>query len=323
MKKKLKDPVPGALFGLVIGDALGVPVEFIKRDVLSQDPVKDFQTYKGPEGYKGHNQPPSTFSDDSSLTFCLAESLCNGYDVNDIGKRFVKYFFDGYWTAGGQVFGVGKSTEDSITRLRDGVPPAQSGNYDESCSGNGSLMRILPLLFYIRDFEIEKRYEINREVASITHGSMQTILPCFYYLEFALELLNGSGKQKAYANVAKTVSKFIAGLSLSPQDDEVLAPLLREDITQRSMESIQTTHQAVLTIQAAMYCFMKTDNYCDAVLMAVNMGDDTDTTAAVTGGLAGLYYGINAIPDKWKASVQRSSDISDLCYRLSNAMGYE
>jgi ADP-ribosylglycohydrolase len=118
------NPVHGALFGLAIGDALGVPVEMIKREVLQLDPVKDLATYKGPEGYKGHNQPPGTFSDDSSLTFCLAESLSNGYySLKDIGERFVKYFFEGYWTAGGQVFGVGKSTEDSITRLRMGFRP--------------------------------------------------------------------------------------------------------------------------------------------------------------------------------------------------------
>ncbi|WP_205511657.1 ADP-ribosylglycohydrolase family protein [Longitalea arenae] len=308
-------PVHGALFGVAIGDALGVPVEMIKRDVLAQDPVRDLV------GYKQHNQPAGTFSDDSSLTFCLAESLCNGYDLHDVGERFVKYFFEAYWTAGGVVFGVGKTTEIAITKLRDGVSPADSGNYDEGCSGNGSLMRILPLLFYVMDFEIEKRYEITREVACITHGSMQTILPCFYYLEFALELLQGSQKQMAYDNTAKTVADFLAGSSLGEQARNVLTPLLFEDITKRSSASILTTHQAVLTIQAAMYCFMQTDNYSDAVLMAVNMGDDTDTTAAVTGGLAGLYYGFESIPEKWRKEIKRSNEIHDLCDRLSKAMG--
>src|SRR5689334_8272845 len=124
-----------ALFGVAVGDALGVPAEFRSRLSLQSNPVT------GMEGYKSHNQPPGTFSDDSSLTFCLAESLCEGYDLNDIAARFVKYFFEGYWTAGGRVFGVGKSTEDSITRLRNNVPPERSGNYDVNCTGNGSLMR--------------------------------------------------------------------------------------------------------------------------------------------------------------------------------------
>ena len=315
------NPIHGALFGLAIGDALGVPVEMIKREVLKLNPVQDFANYIGPEGYQGHNQPFGTFSDDTALTFCLAESLCHGYNLQDTGNRFVKYFFEGYWTAGGKVFGVGKTTEDSITRLRDGVSPAQSGNYDVNCSGNGSLMRLLPLLFYISDFNIEKRYETVKEVASVTHGSMQTILPCFYYVEFALELFNGSDKQTAYYNTAKTVSKFMAGLGIGQQDMEVLSPLIREDITLRSMDSILSIHHAVQTIQAAMYCFMKTNNYKDAVLMAVNMGDDTDTTAAVTGGLAGLYYGYYTIPEKWINTIKRNNDIKDLCDRLSKAMG--
>jgi ADP-ribosylglycohydrolase len=315
------NPVHGALFGLAIGDALGVPVEMIKRDVLKLNPVTDLNNYKGPEGYKGHDQPLGSFSDDSSLTFCLAESLCNGYNLNDIATRFVKYFFEGYWTAGGRVFGVGKSTEDSITRLRNGVPPERSGNYDVNCTGNGSLMRILPLLFYLRAYPVGMRYHMTRQVACITHGSMQTILPCFYFLEFALELLNDSDKQTAYANAAKTVSTFIQSLRLSQEDLEVLKPLVDEDITQRSEDSINTIHHAVYTIQAAMYCFMKTNNYADAVLMAVNLGDDTDTTAAVTGGLAGLYYGFDTIPEKWIDQIKRSNEIRDLCDRLSKAVG--
>jgi ADP-ribosylglycohydrolase len=314
------NPVHSALFGLAIGDALGVPVEMIKRDVLKQNPVTDFANYKDPDGYKGHNQPLGTFSDDSSLTFCLAESLCNGYNLNDIATRFVKYFFEGYWTAGGLVFGVGKSTEDSITRLRDGVSPKDSGNYDVNCTGNGSLMRILPLLFYIRVYPLQTRYELVKEVACITHGSYQTILPCFYFLEFALELLNGSVKQTAYGNVAKKVSAFISHLDIGSKDKEVLKPLIGEDITQRSEESINSIHHAVHTIQAAMYCFMTTNSYKEAVLMAVNLGDDTDTTAAVTGGLAGLYYGFDSIPEKWIDQLKRSNEVKDLCDRLSNAM---
>ncbi|AEW02107.1 hypothetical protein A4D02_08820 [Niastella koreensis] len=314
-------PVHGALFGLAIGDALGVPVEMIKRDVLKQNPVMDFTNYNGPDDYKGHNQPLGTFSDDSSLTFCLAESLCHGYNLDDIAARFVSYFFEGYWTAGGTVFGVGKSTEDSISRLRDGVSPKESGNYDVNCTGNGSLMRMLPLLFYIRDYPLQTRYELVKEVACITHGSYQTILSCFYFLEFALELLNGSDKQTAYANVAKNVSAFIAHLDIGQNDKEVLKPLIGEDITSRSEDSINTIHHARHTIQAAMYCFMKTNNYKEAVLTAVNLGDDADTTAAVTGGLAGLYYGFDSIPEKWIEQVQRSNEIRDLCDRLSKAIG--
>lgn len=309
-------PVHAALFGLAIGDALGVPVEFKKRDELKGRRVKDF------EGFQTHNQPPGTFSDDSSLTFCLAESLCHGYDLNDMGQRFVKWFFEGYWTAGGEVFGVGKSTEDSITRLRDGVSPLQSGNYADDCYGNGSLMRVLPLLFYIKDFDIEERYRIVKEVACITHGSVRTILACFYYLEFALTLLNGEHRLHAFFITMQKMDAFIKKRSFPKEEVEVFAPLLRGGILSRSVDTIDTIHHAHVTIQAAVYCFYKTDNYESAVLMAVNLGDDTDTTASVTGALAGLYYGYDSIPVKWRREIKRSEDIKDLCNRLAAATGY-
>ncbi|HEY8895792.1 MAG TPA: ADP-ribosylglycohydrolase family protein [Niastella sp.] len=306
--------VHAALFGLAIGDALGVPVEFKKREELKDRKVKDF------EGYQTHNQPPGTFSDDSSLTFCLAESLCHGYDLNDMGRRFVKWFFEGYWTAGGEVFGVGKSTEDSITRLRDGVSPLQSGNYAEDCYGNGSLMRILPLLFYIKDFEIEERYRIVREVAVITHGSVRTILACFYYLEFALILLNGEHKLHAIFRFMHSMQAFMKKRNFPKEELEVWGPLLRGTVLSQSVDTINTIHHAHLTIQAAIYCFYKTQSYEEAVLMAVNLGDDTDTTASVTGGLSGIYYGFDAIPVKWRNEIRKSNDINDLCNRLAAAM---
>jgi ADP-ribosyl-[dinitrogen reductase] hydrolase len=306
--------VHAALFGLAIGDALGVPVEFKKREELEDRQVKDY------EGYQTHNQPPGTFSDDSSLTFCLAESLCHGYDLNDMGQRFVKWFFEGYWTAGGEVFGVGKSTEDSITRLRDGVSPLQSGNYADDCYGNGSLMRILPLLFYIRGMDIEERYRIIREVAVITHGSVRTIIACFYYLEFALELLNGENKLQAYLKTMHRVKAFVKGKNFPSGDVALFYSLLNSVIPVRSSKTISSIHHAHITIQAAVFCLMSTDSYEQVVLMAVNLGDDTDTTASVTGALAGIYYGFESIPEKWINGIRRSDDIYDLCDRLAAAM---
>ncbi|MBO9199315.1 MULTISPECIES: ADP-ribosylglycohydrolase family protein [Niastella] len=308
-------PVHGALFGVAIGDALGVPAEFTNRSTLRQDPVTDFI------GFKSHGQPPGTFSDDSSLTFCLAESLCLGYDLNDAGKRFVMWYDEHYWTAGNEVFDIGNTTRNAIYRLRRGTKPSLAGDFDEGCNGNGSLMRIMPLLFYIRDFEIEKRYDIIKEVSSMTHGHIRSVIACFYYLEYALELLKGSDKQTAYANTAKSVHAFIVNKQIIRDEVNLFSPLLQEDITKRDIDSIPSRGYVMNTLQASMYCFLTTDNYQDATLMAVNLGNDSDTTAAVTGGLAGLYYGFDSIPEKWRHEVKRSNDIKDLCDRLAKAMG--
>lgn len=309
------NPVHGALFGVAIGDALGVPAEFKNRATLMQDPVTDFI------GFKSHGQPPGTFSDDSSLTFCLAESLCLGYDLNDAGKRFVRWYDENYWTAGNEVFDIGNTTRSAIDRLRRGSRPSLAGDFDEDCNGNGSLMRIMPLLFYIRDFELEKRYDIIKDVSSMTHGHIRSVIACFYYLEYALELLKGNDKHTAYANTAKTVYEHIVKRQISRSEVEKFAFLLKEDISKKDVESIPSWGYVMNTLQASMYCFLNTDNYKDATLMAVNLGNDADTTGAVTGGLAGLYYGFDSIPEKWRREIKRSNDIKDLCDRLAKAMG--
>lgn len=305
-----REQIYGALFGVAIGDALGVPAEFKSRATLQQSPVKDY------EGYKSHNQPPGTFSDDSSLTFCLAESLCNGFDLNDIGERFVRWYDSGYWTAGGNVFDIGMTTSRAISRLKKGVRADLAGDFEEGNNGNGSLMRILPLLFYIKGFDIEKRYELIKEVSSITHGHIRSVIACFYYLELALCLLNGADKQQAYTATAESVVRFIEEKKIVQSEIDLFAPLIAADITQQSIDSIPTFGYVMNTLKASMYCFMTTSNYKDAVLMAVNLGNDSDTTAAVTGGLAGLYYGHEAIPAHWRKSIRRGGNITDLCEKL-------
>jgi ADP-ribosyl-[dinitrogen reductase] hydrolase len=309
------NPVHSALFGVAIGDALGVPAEFASRSRLKLDPIQDFI------GYKSHNQPPGTFSDDSSLTFCLAESLCHGYDLNDVGSRFVQWLNAAYWTAGGNVFDVGMTTSRAIERLKAGTRPELAGDFGEDSNGNGSLMRIMPLLFYIRELDIEKRYEIIKDVSSLTHSHIRSVIACFYYLEFALELFKGRDKQAAYNNTAQTVHEFLVGKSIIQREIDLFAQLLQADIKKQSIDSIPSSGYVMSTLKASMHCFLTTENYQDATLMAVNLGDDSDTTAAVTGGLAGLYYGYEAIPEKWRNEIKRSNDIKDLCDRLSKAMG--
>lgn len=306
--------VHAALFGVAVGDALGVPVEFTSRSTLQANPVVDF------EGYKSHNQPPGTFSDDSSLTFCLAESLCRGYDLEDIATRFLMWRDEDYWTAHGEVFDIGNTTHYALNNLKNGIPPALSGGFEEGENGNGSLMRILPLAFYIRQFDIEKRYAITKEVSSITHGHIQSVVSCFYYLEFALELLKGNSKQTAYQNTAGTVLDFITNKGIDQRQINLFAPLLKEDISRLPLTNISSSGYVVSTLKAAVYCVLTTSSYKEAVIKAVNMGDDTDTTAAVAGGLAGLYYGFESIPEKWRNELARSNDIYDLCTRLAAAM---
>lgn len=164
---------------MAVGDALGVPVEFESRRTIAQHPVRDMR------GYGTYNLPPGTWSDDSSLAFCLAEALTQDFDLHLIGQNFIKWYKEDFWTPRGDVFDIGIATRYAILKLLQGTPPYLAGGFDEASNGNGSLMRILPLVFFIQDKPINERFEITQQVSSITDGHVRSVIACFYYLEFA------------------------------------------------------------------------------------------------------------------------------------------
>ena len=154
------------LVGLCIGDALGVPVEFSKRAELTREPVTDMIGKRRP-----YFQPPGTWSDDSSLALCLVESLCHGFDPHDMAARFCRWYYDAYWTPHGSVFDVGGATRIALLRLKQGVEPKEAGGKGEFDNGNGSLMRILPLAYYLQQIQdTSTRFHMIHDVSAITHA---------------------------------------------------------------------------------------------------------------------------------------------------------
>ncbi len=303
--------IKSALFGVAVGDALGVPVEFKSRDYMNLHPVT------GMTGYGVHNQPPGTWSDDSSLTFCLAEALTQGYDLSAIGQSFVNWYFRDYWTAGGKVFDIGTSTGEAIVRIFKGTNPELSGDTAVSSNGNGSLMRILPLMFRLLPRPLTERFEITRQVSSVTHGHIRSIISCFYYLEFARQILEGREKYDIYRDLQKIVSGHLSALLIDPAEVVVFDRLLKYDIFRLNENEIRSGGYVIDTLEAAVWCLLTTGSYSEAVLRAVNLGSDTDTTAAVTGGLAGLLYGFDTIPDSWVKQIARRKDIEELAEKLA------
>ncbi|MCE5346724.1 MAG: ADP-ribosylglycohydrolase family protein [Bacteroidales bacterium] len=306
-----KELYKSLLFGVAVGDALGVPVEFKSRQYLKDNPVT------GMIGYGSHNQPPGTWSDDSSMTFCLAEALTQNFDLNIIGQNFIKWFFNNYWTATGIVFDAGMATTVAILKLYRGERPDLAGGIDESSNGNGSLMRISPLVFYIAQKPAVERFEITRQVSSITHGHIRSVVACFYYLEFARQLLTSKDKYQIYSNLQTEVTDYLLAFSVNPAETAFFDRLLKGNIFDLPEDSISSTGYVLHTLEAVIWCLMTTDSYSDAVLRAVNLGDDTDTTAAVTGGLAGLLYGYDCIPAEWIKTLARKDDIEELAERLN------
>jgi len=306
-----RNPIRDALLGFAVGDALGVPVEFTIREDLEIFPVKDMR------GYGTHHQPPGTWSDDSSLSFCLAESLIEGYNLKDLAQRFIAWYDQGYWTPHGEVFDVGGATEDAIYRLRQGnLPPQQAGGHAEYDNGNGSLMRILPLVFHHRELEVAERFRLVREVSSITHGHFRSVFSCFFFLEVARAVLQGLAPLRAYEQAIRVAHDWCKQANLPTSELRLFHRVLEGNIPKLARFQVHSSGYVIHTLEASLWCWMSTESYEEAVLTAVNLGADTDTTAAITGGLAGLTYGHNAIPMRWLQQLARKEDITDLADRL-------
>ena len=216
--------VQAALFGVATGDALGVPVEFKSRKSIAMKPVQDMT------GYGTYNLAPGTWSDDSSMTFCLAESLSKGYDLQHIADTFADWAYEGYWTPRGVVFDIGITTSQALWRVKQGLAPQLCGGTDEGDNGNGALMRILPLLFYIRDKDIDARYRIVREVSAITHAHIRSVNACFYYLEFARRILLGEALPDIYRVLQEELTTFFAAQNMPVEEIKVLSRLLTDNI---------------------------------------------------------------------------------------------
>lgn len=308
--KLQRDYFKDVLFGVAIGDALGVPVEFRSREQIAFKPVTDMI------GYGTYNLPPGTWSDDSSLTFCLAEALTKDYDLNSIARNFIQWLYNNYWTATGSVFDVGMATKAAIDLLVKGTRPDLAGGMSSSSNGNGSLMRMLPLLFYVRNMPVEQRYQTVKDVSSITHAHIRSVISCFYYLEFAIRLLNGESKFKIYESLKDEIIGFLNEKSINLIEIALFDRLLIGDIYKLSVENIRSTGYVLHTLEASIWCLLNTDSYQDAVLKAVNLGEDTDTTGAVTGGLAGLLYGFDSIPSNWIKQIAKKDEIEKLADNL-------
>ena len=206
MKKQVNETIKQVFLAIATADALGVPVEFAPRSVRQADPVTDM---RGNGTYA--EVPAGHFSDDTSLSFCLAESLilsgAGSINLDDLSNRFINWLHHGYWTASGVVFDCGIATRSSIERLHAGCLPELAGGTGEHQCGNGALMRIMPLLFHplFQRGSPTERQQLVQQVCSLTHRHPRSTLACCIYLEMADALLHGMEKQVAYAHVCATI----------------------------------------------------------------------------------------------------------------------
>ncbi len=267
-----------AVYGVAVGDAVGLPVQFERRDTYH---ISDMI------GHGTFDMPAGSWSDDTSLTIATCDSIRRQgkVDIEDIRRRFEMWYNIGMYTPFGSAYDIGGTCALAISRGH--------GMDDEYSNGNGSLMRIIPLAFVldITDQEI-------RKVSAITHAHQRAMNGCVYYIHIAKGLLEG---------------RDLKELILEYVPDGSIYSMARE-IENKSRDEISSSGYVVDTFVAAMWCLLNTDNYKDCILLAANLGSDTDTVAAVAGGLAGIMYGYESIPKEWIETLQEKQVIDDTLF---------
>lgn len=287
--------IKSGICGLVVGDALGVPVEFESREYLKENPVTEMM------GHGTYDQPKGTWSDDTSLTLATMQSIINKneIDLKDIMNEFCLYVRESKYCQY-KVFDYGNTTIESIMRFESGYSVLECGGKGDRDNGNGSLMRILPLA-YIPAIT----YEDIENVSALTHAHPKSKIACVLYVEIAKSMLNND------LEISEHIANSCEKIHECYKDSEYLTDF--EAIFEMDFDVHEGRSYVIKTLEAALYCLLETTNYKDAVLKAVNLGRDTDTVAAVTGGLAGIYYGYYDIPSEWIRDIPQMGFVFGIC----------
>ncbi len=305
-KPTLPERLTGGLIGLLVGDALGVPYEFHAASAI---PAATFIEFQPPDGFarSHHMVPPGTWSDDGAQALCLLASLleCGQFDADDFGRRLVRWYDEGYMAVDGLVFDIGITTGKAIRALRRGVPALQAGAIDVHENGNGSLMRVLPLVLFHRGPD-EDLVRIAQLQSQLTHAHLRSQVSCALYCLWARRILNDAADP--WNDAVLTLRTIYAN---SAQEQEELEWSIRPDeppIGYGSGYVVDCQRSARMTLGAG--------SYEDVVRAAVRLGNDTDTTACVAGGIAGIRDGVSAIPERWRSMLRGQDIIAPLLKRL-------
>lgn len=306
-----RDRIRGSLVGLAVGDALGAAIEY--KPPGSFEPVTDFRS-GGP-----HHLEAGTWTDDTSLALCLAESLIerNGFDMRDQLDRYLSWFRSGHLSATGHCFDIGGTTISALHHYqRTGNP--ESGQTTEDSAGNGSLMRVapVPLAYYRAPVQA---IELSGQSSRTTHALPVCVDACRYYGALIVGAMQGLSKDDLLAPVFSPVPGYWEQYPLESRIDEVAQGSFHE----REPPEIQGRGYVVKSLEAALWAFAKSSSFEEGCLKAVNLGKDADTTGAVYGALAGAYYGIDGIPARWRRELVQGEMVerfADSLYALSGQL---
>lgn len=300
----LIDRYLGALLGLAAGDALGTTLEFKKKGTF--EPIDDM-VGGGPFGL-----PPGYWTDDTSMALCLAESLVEskGFDPHDQMTRYVRWWHEGHWSSTGRCFDIGNTVSAALARFEATGDPF-AGSRDPHSAGNGSLMRLAPVpLRYAHD--AAEAVRLSAESSRTTHASAEAVDACRYYAALIVGALNGHDKGELLSPAFAPEGVDWDAQPLTP----AIAHIASGSFQKKREHDIRASGYVVHTLEAALWAFFHSNDFREGALLAVNLGEDADTTGAVYGQLAGAYYGVDAIPESWHSKLARREEIAHLASEL-------
>ena len=305
------------IMGVVIGDALGMPVQFMDRNEVKQSPVL------GMEGYGTYNMPPGTWSDDSSMTLAALDSIREKgkIDSDDIMKRFVDWYKNGAYTPHGIAFDMGATCVKAIGRYGNPYSYKECGCTDEYSNGNGSLMRIMPVCLYVYEnvkkekITEDKGLELIHEVSALTHAHLRSKMACGFYYFMVKAILDEEGNltSKLQKGIDNAVTFYHRDFSNLVQMAYYGRLFHLDEFVNVTEDEIKSSGYVVDSLEAAVWSLITTESFEEGLLRAVNLGGDTDTIGAIAGGLAALHYGYNNIPESWRTEIIKVDQIIVLC----------
>ena len=304
------------VLGVVVGDALGCPVQFESRAEVARHPVR------GMRGYGTFNLPEGSWTDDSSLTLALLFSINkkNDVDLYDIMDNFVEWLDYGKFTPFGYSFDIGHGTMVSIHNYKRYHNPYNCGGADENNNGNGSLMRIMPVCLYCVEKGMDDDHAVTTVhlVGGLTHGHIRAKIACGLYYFMAKAIIKEEGT--LVERIQKGLDEGFAYYDSNPNTKHELRKYNRlfdlSKFANLPERDIRSSGYVVDAFEAAVWSAITTNSYEDALLTAVNLGLDTDTVGAICGGLCALYYGIGGekgIPQEWIDALKRKEWIDEMC----------
>lgn len=310
------DIIFGGVIGFVVGDALGVPVEFLSRNQLANKPLTDMIEYGT------HGQPKGTWSDDTSMVLATMDSIIQNGSMNyeDIMKKYCEWLQTAKYTATDIVFDVGFTTRNAISKyVYYKTDPIKCGDTGINQNGNGSLMRMLPVVYYLisKKCSDEEATKIIDEYSSITHAHEISRLGCKIFYDYILLLIqNKMDKDLALSGLKnKKYSEHYSNESIN-----YYKRILDGSIKEQSVDSIRGSGFVRDTLEATIWATVNSNSYKEAVLKAINLGEDTDTVGALTGSINGIIYGKKSIPVNWQHDIIKSDYINNLCLKFCNKM---